>query len=125
MSENYCPICYSKLEVKEVAPCMECGHLEEEIQHAIEGKHTYSEMRVFNDLCLILCNFCQVDFGSYKSETFNLAKGKRIGFENMQFLREITDHSIRKDKVCSNCMSRLPFLKFLSEVREFNKDTKE
>lgn len=125
MSENYCPICYSKLEVKEVAPCMDCGHLEEEIEHAIKGIHTYSEMRVFNDLCLILCNFCQVDFGSYTSETFSLPKGKRISFKDMQFLKEITDHSIRKDKVCPNCLQRLPFLKFISEVREFNNENKE
>ena len=65
MSEDYCPFCYTSLEVKDVAPCMDCGALEEELDHALKGKHTYAEMRIFDNLILVLCNFCMLDFGSY------------------------------------------------------------
>jgi hypothetical protein len=41
---------------------MECGHDPAEIEQARAGKHTYAEYRIFGDLSLVLCNFCDVDF---------------------------------------------------------------
>ena len=120
MSVDYCPICYSKLETVEVAPCEECGHLEEEIEHARNGQHTYAEMRIFGDLSLILCDFCQVDFGSYEPEFFGLPPKTEIGFQKMQILRWIEDHSIQKDKVCPECHHRIQFLEFVSQARAMN-----
>ena len=118
MSENYCPICYSKLEVKEVAPCMECGHLEEEIAHF--ETHTYSEMKIFGELSLILCNFCQVDFGSYDPEFFGLPPKTDLGFHKMQFVHSIDNLSIKKDKFCPECHHRIQFLIFVSQARELH-----
>ncbi len=118
MSENYCPICYTELEVMEVAPCMECGHLREEIEHALAGKHTYAEMRIFEDLSLILCDFCQVDFSSIDPTFFGLPRGTRIGYQKMQFLRIVEDVRIGEDKCCTQCGHRLPFLKFVLKARE-------
>src|SRR5436190_23468165 len=100
MSETRCPLCYTLLETADVAPCMECGNLREEIEHCLEGKHTYSEMRIFGDLTLVLCNFCQVDFGSSDPEWFGLPKSARLGYDKMQFVRDIRNVSITKDKVC-------------------------
>lgn len=118
MSETHCPLCYTALEVSDVAPCMECGNVSEEIEHALAGKHTYAEMRIFGDLSLILCDFCQVDFGSFHPEFFGLPKDAHIGYGKMQFLRSIKNVRINKDKVCPKCGYRLPFLKFVQQARE-------
>jgi hypothetical protein len=119
MKDLYCPLCYSKLETIDVAPCMDCGSRPEEIQHALNNTHTYSEVRVYEDLTLILCDFCQVDFGSYHPEFFGLPKDKRI--DRMHFLRSIELIHVGKDKVCLECGYRLPFLKFIRSIREINK----
>jgi hypothetical protein len=120
MSETHCPLCYSVLEIADVAPCMECGNLSEEIEHALAGKHTYAEMRIFDDLTLVLCDFCQVDFGSFNPEFFGLPRDTRIGYEKMQFIGSVEEVRIGKDKVCPSCKYRLPFLKFMQRVREMH-----
>ena len=79
-TREQCPVCFDFLETKEIAPCMDCGHFEEEIEHALSGKHTYAELRIFGDLTLVLCNFCMVDFGSYHPDFFGLPPKKL--FEN-------------------------------------------
>ncbi len=123
MLENYCPICYSKLEVKEVAPCMECGHLDEELEHF--HSHTFSEMRIFGELSLILCNFCQVDFGSFNPEFCGLPRNTKIGFKNMKFVRLIENVLIKKDKYCPECHHRIQFLNFVCQARELNQQNTE
>ncbi|MBH1969615.1 hypothetical protein FK216_00210 [Moraxellaceae bacterium AER2_44_116] len=120
MSEAYCPLCYAGLEVIEVAPCMECGHSPVELQHALFGQHRYAEMRIFGELTLILCDFCLVDFGSFNAELFGLPKNTRIGYEKMQFLRDIEDIYITKDKICPSCNYRLPFLSFIKKAQELH-----
>lgn len=120
MNDEFCPLCYSTLEVVDVAPCMECGAIPQEIEHALSGKHTYAEMRVFGDLTLVLCNFCQVDFGSYNPTFFGLPEDSRIGYEKMQFLRSVEDVFIGKDKYCPHCKHRRAFLEFVKNVRELH-----
>jgi hypothetical protein len=120
MSDSQCPICYAPLEVTDVAPCMECGNIPQEIEHALAGKHSYAEMRIFGDLTLVLCDFCQVDFGSYDPTFFGLPRGARIGYEKMQFLRAVGEVFIAKDKYCPQCRYRLPFLKFVQKARELH-----
>lgn len=120
MSETNCPICFTSLEVADVAPCMQCGSLPAEIEQAVAGSHTYAEMRIFGDLTLVLCNFCQVDFGSMNPEFFGLPKTAVIGYQKMQFLRSVDDVRISKDKVCPTCQHRLAFLKFVQASRELH-----
>jgi hypothetical protein len=122
-SKCYCPICYTELVVEDVTPCMECGNLAQEIEHTLAGKHTFAEMRIFDDLSLILCDFCQVDFGSFDPEYFGLEKGTNIGFHKMQFVRTVQP-TIAKDKICPACDRRLSFLKFVDEARELHKKSK-
>ena len=120
MSDSQCPICYTPLEVTDVAPCMECGNDPQEIEHALAGTHTYAEMRIFGDLTLVLCDFCQVDFGSYDPAFFGLPRDARIGYEKMQFLRAVEEVNICKDKYCPQCGYRLPFIKFVQQARELH-----
>lgn len=119
---THCPLCATELETIDVAPCAECGHLAQEIEHALAGKHSYAEMRVFGDLSVVLCDFCQVDFGSFHPEFFGLPANTNIGYQKMQFVREV-DTFIGKDKFCPHCQMRLAFLKFVAAARELHAQT--
>src|SRR5688572_17248489 len=83
MKAEQCPICFTTLEACEVAPCMDCGHVPQELEHLREGQHTYAEYRIFGPLSLVLCDFCQVDFDSYDPAYFGLPRTARIGFGKM------------------------------------------
>lgn len=115
-----CPICYLELEVRDCAPCDDCGWDPKEINHLKQGIHTYNTYEVYKGLRLTLCNFCDVDFGSYRPEHFGFTNGKRIGFQHFEFVKELSDPQVVKDKFCPQCSSRLTFLKFLSEIRSLN-----
>lgn len=119
---THCPLCNTELQVIDVAPCMECGHLPEETEDALTGKHTYAEMHIFGDLSVVLCNFCQVDFGSWDPTFFGLPRNakSKIGYGKMQFLRELDTIYIGKDKYCPECNLRLAFLKFVVAARELH-----
>jgi hypothetical protein len=108
------------MEVHEIAPCMDCGHDPQELRHFVEGRHTYSEYRVFDSLSLVLCNFCQVDFGSYDPTYFGLPESARIGFEHMDFVRDVVPSMLSFGKVCPECHHRLDFLEFVSAARKLH-----
>ena len=120
MAESNCPLCYTELIKKQVTPCMECGGDEMELNHFTE--HNYKEYEVFFGQKLILCNFCDVDFGSYDPTHFGFEKGKKIGYEYFDFVRDIMDKDLKMDKYCPNCKCRLPFLKFVENCRVENKN---
>lgn len=100
---------------------MDCGAYEFELDHY--KKHTYKEYELFFGLRLILCDFCDVDFGSYHPSHFGFTNGKRSGYGDFNFVREIPDKSLRIDKYCPDCKQRLPFLKFIAKCREINERT--
>ncbi|MCE3230024.1 MAG: hypothetical protein K0S32_4575 [Bacteroidetes bacterium] len=117
-----CPICFEELIVQDCAPCDDCGHHPEELEHFKQNLHTYKTYEIYKGLRLTLCNFCEVDFGSYKSEYLGFKKGRRLGFQNFSFIQDIRSPQITKDKVCLNCSHRLKFLKFLSDIRLLNEN---
>lgn len=118
MAESYCPICYTELQVKEVTPCMQCGADEFELDHY--KTHKYREYELYFGQRLILCDFCDVDFGSYDPTYFGFPKNRRVGFEDFIFIKDIEDKELRKDKFCPQCCNRLPFLKFIDTCRKEN-----
>jgi hypothetical protein len=121
MQTTHCPLCYELLEVRDVPPYMDCGHDPTEVEHARTGKNTYAEHRVFGELLLVLCNFCDVDFTSYDPTYFDLPSGTHIGIgqRGWQFIRDIPS-TITKDKCCAACGHRLPFLDFVLHARELH-----
>lgn len=124
MQATHCPICYEPLEIREVGPCMECGSNPREIEDARTGKHTYAEYRIFGNLSLVLCNFCQVDFSSHDPIFFGLPRGTRVGLESgWEFVRDVQP-MIAKDKCCPKCGYRLPFLEFIVHARELQRPSK-
>ena len=116
-----CPLCSGHLEVKECAPCMECGGNDIEIGHLRKGEHTYAIYRIFKKYDIALCDFCQADFSSYGPEYFGLAKGRRVGLgREFDYVKDVDDLSVRRDKYCPACRHRLPFLRFIKNARESN-----
>jgi hypothetical protein len=61
----------------------------QELEHLREGLHTYQVMRALGGVEVTLCTFCVRDFGSRDPAFFGLAPETRIGFEKMQFVRDV------------------------------------
>ena len=118
MQETHCPLCHSSLEVRDVAPCHECGADPKEIEHFLQQKHSYAEYSVFPPLSVVLCNSCDVDFGSFDPAFFGLPARARIGFQYMTLVGPVTNEHLAKDKFCPSCGYRLAFLKFVKRARD-------
>jgi len=103
---------------------MDCGADPKEIDEALAGRHTFAEYKIFGDLSLVLCNFCQVDFSSYDPTFFGLPLGERLGMgsgRGWDFIRDVQPF-IAKDKYCSHCGHRLSFLRFVAQARRQHAD---
>jgi len=118
MQETNCPLCFSELEVRDVAPCDECGALPQEIEHFAGGKHSYAEYEVFPPLKLTLCNFCDVDFDSRDPTFFGLPRNARIGYQYMRLVQTVREPMLSRDKFCPACDLRLSFLRFVHQARQ-------
>jgi hypothetical protein len=117
-----CPICDSALESRLVAPCYDCGHAERELEELAAGEHQYHEFRAFGDHSIILCDFCDADFGSYYPSQFGLPdRGRTIGQDELSLVRAIDPQPYPiHDGYCPVCKKRLAYLKFLANVRSRN-----
>ena len=120
MKDINCPLCYEPLEIREVAPCDECGGDPRELDELEDGYHTYSEYEIFSGLNLTLCDFCDADFSSYDPTYFGLQKGTRLGLGKMRFVRKLKNTTKSKDKYCPSCGYRLAFLRFVDRARKLN-----
>jgi hypothetical protein len=120
MQEVQCPLCFSLLEVRDVAPCDECGGSFNEIEDFRQGKHKYRQYEIFPPLRLTLCNFCDVDFGSWDPAFFGLPGRARIGYQYFRFIGEIENPVLSKDRFCPACGFRLRFLRFVDWARRLH-----
>ena len=118
MTETNCPICYSELVAKDVTPCADCDASEARLRQNLTT--TYMEYEVYFNQRLVLCNFCDVDFSSYKPEYFGFPSTKKIGLQDFNFIQVVTDKTLGVDKYCPECDKRLAVLKFVSVCRQQN-----
>ena len=122
MKNSQCPLCYTILELIDCAPCDDCGNQAEEINHFNEGIHTYKIFNVYKGLKLQLCNFCQVDFGSYKSEYLGFKNKETLFINDFEFISDVKNPEITKDKYCPSCNKRLKFLNFIKKIRNLTSE---
>lgn len=116
-----CPVCFGELDVRECAPCDDCGAKPGEIDDFNQKIHTYTVYEVYKALRLTLCDFCAVDFGSYKPGYFGIRADTKLEFGGFNMIRQLENPQVVKDKFCPECEKRLTFLKFVAEVREMNR----
>jgi hypothetical protein len=102
--------------MRDVAPCYDCGALLNELEHLREGRHTYSQVKLFGDN-IVLCNFCKADFDSYSPSYFHRSGRLRFS-QQMSTVSEITQPTISRDKYCPTCHRRLAFLRWLAHALE-------
>jgi hypothetical protein len=117
MPETHCPICYTALETREVAPCDACGHIARELTELAEGLHTYDEVETLGAR-IVLCDFCQSDFSSFDPTYFGRPTGTPLGRPHIRFMRTIRDPRPSVDKFCPQCEQRLAFLRFVVQTRD-------
>jgi ribosomal protein L37AE/L43A len=115
MAESNCPVCYTALEAREVAPCWDCGADPRELDHLRSGQHTYDEVEMLG-APIVLCNFCQVDFTSYDPTYFGRPLGRSLGLPT-NLIRPVRKPRVEHDKVCPQCKRRLAFLRYVIQVR--------
>ena len=120
-NKKQCPICYEELDIKDCTPCDECGHLDEELEHFRENKHTYHLVEVFGRR-IKLCNFCMLDFGSYHPKTFGEENIKRVilGSKELIEVKQLYNEKIQKDYYCKKCNSKINFVNILFEIKKEN-----
>ena len=115
MAESHCPICYSELEARDVAPCWDCGHAPRELDDLREGRHSYDEFLVLGEP-IVLCDFCRADWTSYDPAYFGQPAGRRLQ-PPTDLIRHVGDPRVERDKVCPSCHRRLAFLRYVAHVR--------
>src|SRR6187455_2343195 len=116
MEAEICPLCSTVLVLREVAPCMACGHRKEELQHLQEGRHTYAEYCIFWPLSLVLCDYCQEHFASFNPVWFGPPGTADIDSDRMSLLRGVTPPSPPSfDWVCERCDGVREFLQFVKD----------
>jgi len=118
MKKEQCPLCYTEMESIDCTPCHDCGHFEDEIKKFDEIGGNFNIYELYDGLTLQLCDFCKIDFGSYKSDFLGFKDNTTIGFENMNFVKGIDKPEMEKDKFCPNCKMRMKFLNFINSLRE-------
>lgn len=113
-----CPVCYGTLNKIKVAPCFDCGHAPEEIAELAHGEHEYHIFEIWGQN-IVLCDFCDADFGSYFPDYFGLPEGPPQEYP-LELIEMLDSPTIGIDLYCSSCRHRLAFLKFLKAARSHN-----
>lgn len=113
-----CPICKGALEEIDVAPCYDCGHEPAELEELSRREHEYFVYSAFGQE-IVLCDFCDVDFGSYDPNYFGWPK-RRPDDGLLERVRAIDDPRPARDGYCSHCRHRKAFLSFLKAARKYN-----
>jgi hypothetical protein len=117
MAIDDCPLCAAPMEVRNVAPCEQCGGDPESLDRFGAGDQTYHLVRILGTKELILCTGCMLDFGSLDPNFLGLSADTPYGFEHMEIVREMTSPAIRADSYCPECEYRLRFLRFVKDIR--------
>jgi hypothetical protein len=112
-----CPLFNAAMALKPVSPCMECGGDARELRMLEDLAHSYNEVLVFGKHALVLCDFCQIDFGTYPSYFFGLPRHQHLGFNDLVFQRKVAPQ-LSQDWVCDHCGYRKAFTDFVLRLRE-------
>jgi hypothetical protein len=112
-----CPLCAAGMHWRDVSPCMECGGDPRELKMLDDAAHSYHEVLVFGRFPIVLCDFCQIDFGTYPSYFFGLPRQQHLGFNDLHYSGTVQP-TLGQDWVCTSCGYRMAFSKFVQALRK-------
>jgi len=118
MSHSNCPICYTKLGVCEVTPCLVCGGWDG-ILEALDADSEFTEYYLESGNYIILCSHCWLEEmlclqGSLVSDlNLPISGGLASGYT---ISNRAVEKEIVKDKYCSNCNKRYALLKIVKNI---------
>lgn len=97
--------------------------MQREFEDLKQKEHTYAVFRAFGHHEIVLCDFCDADFGSYLPPYFGLPDtGRVIDDRCLEFVSDLPQPwEITKDKFCPECAHRLKFLLFRQAVLDEKK----
>ncbi|MFC0682595.1 hypothetical protein ACFFGH_32605 [Lysobacter korlensis] len=113
-----CPICSSALTPIQVAPCFDCGHAQRELEDWAHGKHEYRVYRIWGQ-DIVLCDFCDADFGSYFPDYWGLPEGPLPDYP-LDLVSIVENPQLSQDGYCNQCQHRLAFLRFRQQAIDHN-----
>ncbi|WP_202845214.1 hypothetical protein [Luteimonas saliphila] len=113
-----CPLCSTELQRINVAPCFDCGHLPTELEHLAQGQHEYHVFEIWGHE-IVLCDFCDADFGSYFPEYWGMPQGPHPDYP-LRLICKLDNLGISQDLYCGSCNRRLAFLLFRQHVLAHN-----
>lgn len=113
-----CPICAGSLEMIDIAPCFDCGHSPSELGELVRGEHEYHVFEIWGHE-IVLCDFCDADFGSYYPEYWGLPRGPFPDYL-LALVRKVGNPEVGRDWFCPACKHRLAFLRFRSLAMAHN-----
>lgn len=111
-----CPLCYSPLEVRDVAPCYLCGAIPQELEHFRSGEHSFCEYEFLWGHRIVLCDICALT--PWDPEYFGLPRETKLSWKDLHLLRRLDNPSLALDKFCPSCGLRMKYLTFVQKVRE-------
>ncbi|MBP7864811.1 MAG: hypothetical protein KA419_02595 [Acidobacteria bacterium] len=116
----HCPICRSEMERREMAPCFVCGHAPRELDEFRQGAHTYAEYEVFPGERMVLCDFCDADFGSFFPDYWGFPPSREMDLTEEQLIGPAENPTLALDWFCPVCRYRLKFLAVRKRVLQRN-----
>ena len=115
MSQLQCPVCYTPLEVRNVAPCFICGGWPESVARFDEDA-TLTEFRLPGGQLIVVCRSCELEeFMVPGGWGYRLAPDEKLPVNALQRVRTLPTPQLGRDKFCPSCNLRLAFLNVVAD----------
>ncbi|MCC8468961.1 hypothetical protein LN470_03860 [Xanthomonas phaseoli] len=89
-----------------------------ELQECLRGEHEYHLFRIWGQE-IVLCDFCDADFGSYFPNFWGLPAGCPPDYP-LELVTKIENPHLAQDGHCAACQHRLAFLLFRRRAIDHN-----
>jgi hypothetical protein len=120
IEQPICGICGSRMKLRDVAPCLDCGGDPQEIDDWYRGKHRYADFGLFGKE--VLCDFCEADMPSTDPLVWGFPKGfdwkKAIAAQPAN--RLVEPPPLRFEFACLECSNTLRKQQFVQKNAQLN-----
>jgi hypothetical protein len=115
--KSQCPLCYSPLEVRDVAPCYVCGGWPDAVAR-FDPAARFAEYRLPGGQTLVLCRGCELEeFMVPGGWGFRLITEQTRPINALQLVRMVDRPELARDKFCPSCNLRLAFADVIADTQ--------